>query len=839
MVDTRRPSMRSRSDSFSSTFSYNDYANGMGSTTDTEVFDDEGNMRPNLPGCLRPGVDADGNPTLLAADFDSDGQHTHVDDETGKAGMGQKPPPIHIPDVEREGNSHTYAEDFAAGTSTEEDVDDFLESEYESELLAAEKRAKDRKARRKSMEGKKKAGIGYRWYHYLGGMPRGKSYTWMILRWPLLMMFSSFIIFDLVMYIIVRQWVRLYEWITTRFGQFRKLYRELREAPNYETYKHAARTLDKYMKTDQWKRTEKSPYYDYDLVHRTVRRLRRHRERLEGAQREIDQYAKEGKEPPETLIQQRIVAVRDLKKILEHGGIKSNFANVENEALYSHTYLGTKAHVEEYISEACASLKALQATTVLPVSEKREFFRKASRAYGKTALCLSGGATLGYYHFGVAKALFESGLLPQIITGTSSGSLVAALICCRTDEELRDELFQPSIYKVITACEVGYWDRFKSLLRTGAAFSHSAWYTKTVAACKGPLTFLEAYQRTGRILNIAIVPDEPHSPFKLCNYITTPNVIVATAVLASSAVPGVLNPIELLMKTESGQIVPFTASGRRWRDGSLMMDIPERELHRLFGVTFTVVSQVNPHISLFFFEKRGSAGVPVGHRWGMGWRGGFLSSLLVQSLKLSLLSNLSLLKDFDLLPRVLGTDIHDVFLQKFEGSVTILPQPRLMDYKWILEDPDEDRMKYYLKEGQSAAFPKINMILSRQRLERTLWDCRKSIEKMSYRHRGSTSSTGMSARWSSGIRSPRWWGDTQPSEMSIGLSAKSPKNENLHKELAPPSRNPANEREEPSQRGRSKHGNGTSMNIKREASPLPAPGDAVPAEILLEQGAQE
>lgn len=36
------------------------------------------------------------------------------------------------------------------------------------------------------------------------------------------------------------------------------------------------------------------------------------------------------------------------------------------------------------------------------------------------------------------------------------------------------------------------------------------------------------------------------------------------------------------------------------------------------SVTHPVVSQVNPHVHLFFFAPRGSAGKPVAHRKGKG-----------------------------------------------------------------------------------------------------------------------------------------------------------------------------------------------------------------------------
>jgi len=51
---------------------------------------------------------------------------------------------------------------------------------------------------------------------------------------------------------------------------------------------------------------------------------------------------------------------------------------------------------------------------------------------------LSGGATLGLIHLGVIKVLFQLNLLPQILAGSSAGSVIASFICTKTDEELKD-----------------------------------------------------------------------------------------------------------------------------------------------------------------------------------------------------------------------------------------------------------------------------------------------------------------------------------------------------------------------------------------------------------------
>jgi len=61
-----------------------------------------------------------------------------------------------------------------------------------------------------------------------------------------------------------------------------------------------------------------------------------------------------------------------------------------------------------------------------------------------------------YYHFGVVKALLDAGLLPKVVTGTSGGALVAALLCTRTNEELK-QILVPELAHKITACHDDTW----------------------------------------------------------------------------------------------------------------------------------------------------------------------------------------------------------------------------------------------------------------------------------------------------------------------------------------------------------------------------------------------
>ena len=80
-------------------------------------------------------------------------------------------------------------------------------------------------------------------------------------------------------------------------------------------------------------------------------------------------------------------------------------------------------------------------------------------------------------HFGVVKALLDANLLPRVIAGTSCGSLIAAFVCTRTDEELKT-LIQPSLAKRITACEEPFRIWFRRFLQTGARFDTVDWARK-------------------------------------------------------------------------------------------------------------------------------------------------------------------------------------------------------------------------------------------------------------------------------------------------------------------------------------------------------------------------
>lgn len=187
-----------------------------------------------------------------------------------------------------------------------------------------------------------------------------------------------------------------------------------------------------------------------------------------------------------------------------------------------------------------------------------------------------------------------------------------------------------------------------------------------------------------------------------------------------------------MMKKRDGTVEPYSF-GNRWKDGrrvvyywfwgltadscSLRTDIPLKALNLHFNVNFSIVSQVNPHISLFFFSSRGAVGRPTPHRRGRGWRGGFAGSAVEMYLKLDLYKWLKVLRHLELTPRPLGQDWSGIWLQQFSGTVTIWPKTRISDFYYILSDPTPQRLARMLHVGQQSTFPKILFIANRIKIE--------------------------------------------------------------------------------------------------------------------------
>jgi len=536
-----------------------------------------------------------------------------------------------------------------------------------------------------------------------------EGFVYTLLKWPLLLFVGCWLLVLFILYLLTRFYIWVYEQTITWRGYRQTLRQQLRASVTYTDWQNVAARLDEHLGNESWKEDDSYAYYDDATIRRAFEQLQARRQR---AMQLLSRNTKIGQ--CDELAEQ---AVHELKTLVE-SCVKNNFAGIENPRIYSETYFGTKRLAQEFIDELERCVSFLMNTSALSSHDRYQAAQHMHRNFGRTALCLSGGAGFAYYHFGVAKALQDASLLPDVITGTSGGALVAALLGTRTDEELK-ELLVPALADKITACEETMAVWLPRWWRTGARFDSIDWAEKCSWFCRGSMTFREAYERTGRILNITCIPSDPYSPTILANYITAPNCVIWSTVLASAAVPGILNPVVLMMKNRDGSLSPYSF-GHKWKDGSLRTDIPTKALNLHFNCVFSIVSQVNPHINAFFFSSRGTVGRPVTHRRGRGWRGGFLGSALEQYLKLDLTKWLKVLRHLELLPRWLGQDWSEIWLQKFNGTITIWPRSRLSDFYYILSDPSPERLARMIHAGQQSTFSKLLFIQNRRKIERLI-----------------------------------------------------------------------------------------------------------------------
>lgn len=505
-----------------------------------------------------------------------------------------------------------------------------------------------------------------------------------LLRWPVLVGLILWILPLLVIYFGIRLYVSISEWLFVWRGPRRNLRQNLRAATSLKEWRTWAAKLDKFLGFNKWRDEDKSTYYDF----RTVRNIVKQINSLDSTN------AKDA----------------ELLAVILETCVKYNFAGIHNPQVYSQCYSGTKKLIDRFNSTVIKTIGEVASPDCpLAAETKSVLFKSMSINLGKSALCLSGGGSFCYRHLGVVRILLDMDLLPPIVSGTSGGGLIASLVCTRTDEELR-ELINPSIADNLTACWEPFPDWLSRWWRTGARFDSVDWAERAKFFTLGDLTFKEAYERTGKILNVSTVPANPQTPAILCNYITSPDCVIWSALLASAAVPGLLKPVVLMRKTRQGTFVPYSF-GSRWRDGSFRTDIPTQALNTFFNVNYTIVSQVKPHIRLFAYLPRGQVGRPVIHKYSKSrWRGGFLLTAMETSVKLEIKKCLKLLRNLDLMPHVLDQDFSTVFLQKFEGSVTVWPRIGLRDFFKILSDPSREELAAMMLAGEKTVFPKISMI---------------------------------------------------------------------------------------------------------------------------------
>lgn len=297
-----------------------------------------------------------------------------------------------------------------------------------------------------------------------------------------------------------------------------------------------------------------------------------------------------------------------------------NLGNMAVAAASHETFRVAPEPIRAYIDEVKLHLTAVAdaaAAGALPVDEVLNFLRETRHAFGRTALVLSGGGALGAFHVGVVKALLDARLLPRVLAGSSAGAIVAAAVATRNDAELAEMFAHASgidlaFFANSTASQFVRHLLLKGTLQDGEVLS------KRLRRLLGDATFLQAFQHSGRILNVSVSAADTNEPPRVLNYLTAPHVVVWSAVACSSAFPLLFLPQDLLCRDARGALVPYateggggggggssgggagaaagSSGGRRWRDGSLEEDLPMQSLSEMFNVNHFLVSQTNPHI---------------------------------------------------------------------------------------------------------------------------------------------------------------------------------------------------------------------------------------------------
>ncbi|MDH7578639.1 MAG: patatin-like phospholipase family protein [Bacillota bacterium] len=204
-------------------------------------------------------------------------------------------------------------------------------------------------------------------------------------------------------------------------------------------------------------------------------------------------------------------------------------------------------------------------------------------------LALGGGGLLGVSHIGVLEVLEENGIRPALVTGTSAGSLVAALYAAGiTPSEMREMAlklrredlfawnFTPGTFLLLLIQTLRDLVRLFQLLPRGllsgariACYVNEAAGRKTVAQLSFPLGLVATDLLTGN--RVVFTNRPPARPVSGAVFLK--DALLGLAVRASAAIPAVFDP------------VPYR--GLLLADGGLVEMVPAA-LARLLGAKVVV-----------------------------------------------------------------------------------------------------------------------------------------------------------------------------------------------------------------------------------------------------------
>lgn len=454
-------------------------------------------------------------------------------------------------------------------------------------------------------------------------------------------------------------------------------------ATSFEQWKVAAQALDALENKNSWKENIASDVYNYELLSDRLILLKKLKEQkdIEGLYR----------------------ALRE--------GLHHDLGNMGDVRLYQQCHFGTKTLIENYVTEVCSCLDFVCDNNLsnLTSAKKLDLFKDILLSFGRPALLLSGGASLGVFHIGVVKALWEQDLLPQVINGSSSGSIIAAALGSHTDAEI-PSLFDPNTHNIKAWRWMGLLSGVK-----GKGFMDQRQLQNYIRSYVGEYTMQEAYEKTGRSINISVSPVQHHQKARLLSGYTSPYILSWSAALASCAVPAIFPPVKLLKKDADGRNVPYMPR-LRWVDGSMVSDLPVERLRHLYDVNYTIVSQTNPHVVPFLDTTTSPSKRDL---WKMP--GALLKAEAVFHGKA--VCDYVRQHTHSEVVRQLSGHCYSMMSQNYYGDVTVAPKYKLRHYLKVLSNPDPKFIKEMMLEGERATWPKISMIRTHSQISKTLENC--------------------------------------------------------------------------------------------------------------------
>ena len=473
--------------------------------------------------------------------------------------------------------------------------------------------------------------------------------------------------------------------------RIKKLKSQLGTAESYEEWKSIALKIDEESGAQEWKFDNCSPYFDAEIIAHRLVLLKRYR------------------------LQKR---TRDLMYILREG-LTYDIANIAHPMLFTATYMGTKKIIEDYVEEVSESLAFIASTACqcLSLSEKIDFFQHCKKAYGQPALMFSGGATLGLFHTGVCKALLEQDLMPKVLSGSSAGAIMTAMLGTSKPSEISARLNGENFFS-----EAFHFRKFSELLKGNGGLADVKYLKKFLVENLGDITFEEAFKISGLHINVAVAPYDASQEARIMNAYTSPDLLVWSAVLASCAVPILFPPVRLTSNRYDGELTPYMAS-TRWVDGSVRSDFPQEKMARLYNLNYTIASQVNPHIVPFMQSdaeryRKDMLSWPerIIRRQGKVITKGIMDFARGRVGK------------FPPIPRLLDHG-YGVVDQGYYGDLNIVGNYSSRHYTYMLQNPRPYLFKLLQREGEQATWPKMSSIETHARVGKTIQHC---LELLNY-----------------------------------------------------------------------------------------------------------